>query len=72
MSSSLSPKDVTVTKYRPIVCSILFKRNSSLPIVYDKHSFTRTRNALVDLIMPIESLEHPPRDVYWKGKGLGL
>ena len=37
----------------------LFKSNSSLPVVDDKCSSTRARNALVSLIASIESLEQP-------------
>ena len=35
----------------------MFKSNSLLPVVDDKYSFTRARNALVSLITSIKSLE---------------
>ena len=57
MSSSLLPKDITVTRYRPIVHTPLFKRNSSLPAVDDKYSFTIVRNAVASLITSIEILK---------------
>ena len=56
MSSSLLPKDINVTRCRPIVHTNLFKSNSSLPVVDDKYSFTRARNASASLITSIESL----------------
>ena len=62
MSSSLSSKDDTVTKCRRFVRTKLRKSNVTLPIVDDKYSFTRARNALVVLITSIESLEPPS---YW-------
>ena len=62
MSSSLSSKDDTVTKCRRFVRTKLHQSNITLPIVDDKYSFTRTRNALVSLITLIESLE--PQS-YW-------
>ena len=42
MSSLLLPKDITVTRCRPIVHTNVFKSTSSLPTVDDKYSFTRT------------------------------
>ena len=71
MNSSLSSKDITVTKCPPVIHTNLFKRNISLPTVDDKYSFTRARNALALLITSIESLEPPS---YWynisdNGKG---
>ena len=51
MSSSLSSKDDTVTKYRRFVRTKLRQ--------VDKYSFTRARNALVSLITSIESSEPP-------------
>ena len=62
MSSSLSSKDDTVTKCRRFVRTKLRQSNITLPIVDDKYSFTRDRNALVALIMSIGSLESPS---YW-------
>ena len=62
MSSSLSSKDDTVTKCRRFVRTKLRQSNITLPIVDDKYSFTRARNALVSLITSIESLEPPS---YW-------
>ena len=59
MSSSLLPKDITETICRLIVRTHVFKSNSSLPVVGDKYSFTRARNALASLIVSIESLEPP-------------
>ena len=57
MNSSLSSKDISVTRYRPIICTSVCKSNSSLPVVNDKYSFTRTRNTFASLITSIESLE---------------
>ena len=62
MNSSFSSKDDTVTKCRRFVRTKLRQSNIPLPIVDDKYSFTRTRNALVSLITSIESLEPPS---YW-------
>ena len=59
MNSSLSFKDDTVTKCRRFVRTKLRQSNIPLPIVDDKYSFTRARNALVSLITSIESLEPP-------------
>ena len=57
MNSSLSSKEIILMKCSPIIRTHLFKRNFSLPTVDDKYSFTRVRNELALLIMPIESLE---------------
>ena len=62
MNSSLLSKDDTVTKCRRFVRTKLRQSNITLPIVDDKYSFTRTRNALVALITSIQSLEPPS---YW-------
>ena len=62
MNSSLLSKDVSVTKSPHFVDTNVFQSNISLPIVDDKYSFTRARNALVSLFTPIESLESPS---YW-------
>ena len=59
MNSSLSSKDITVTKCPTVIHRNLFKRNISLPTVYDEYSFTRARNALALLLTSIESLESP-------------
>ena len=59
MNSSLSSKDDTVTKCPYFVRTKLRQSNIPLPIVDDKHSFTRARNALVSLITSIETLEPP-------------
>ena len=59
MSSSLLLKDITVTRFRPIVRTMFFKSNISLSIVDDKYSFERVRNTLDSLIFSIESLEPP-------------
>ena len=59
ISSSFLPKDRSVTRYRPIVHTNLFKSNSSLPVMDDKYSFTRAHYALASLITSIESLEPP-------------
>ena len=59
MNNSLSSKDDTVTKCRRFVRTKLRQSNIPLPIVDDKYSFTRARNALVSLITSIESLELP-------------
>ena len=64
MNSSLSSKDITVTKHPPVIRTNLFKRNISLPTVNDKYSFTRARNVLASLITSIEILEPPS---YGKG-----
>ena len=53
MSSSLSYKDITVTKSPTGIRSNLFKRNISLSTVGDKYSYTRVRNALASLITSI-------------------
>ena len=71
MNSSLSSKDITVTKHPLVISTNLFKRNISLPTVNDKYSFTRARNVLASLITSIEILEPPS---YWynvsdNGKG---
>ena len=58
MNSSLSSKDITMTKCSPVIRTSLFKRNISLPIVDDKYSFTSARNVLALLVTSIESLEH--------------
>ena len=57
MNSSLSSKDDNVTKCRRFVRTKLRQSNIPLPIMDDKYSFTRARNALVSLITSIESLE---------------
>ena len=57
MNSSLSSKDITLTKCQPVIRINLFKRNISLDTVDDKYSFTRAHNALALLITPIERLE---------------
>ena len=62
MNSSLSSKDARVTRYPPFIRTNFLQRNKPLPPVDDKYSFTRARNALVLLIMSIESLEPPS---YW-------
>ena len=59
MNSLLSSKDDTVTKCRRFVRTKLRPSNIPLPIVDDKYSFTRARNALVPLITSIESVEPP-------------
>ena len=56
MSSSLLSKGDTVTKCRRFVRTKLRQSNVTLPIVDDKYSLTRARNALVELISSIESL----------------
>ena len=62
MISLLSFKDITVTKYPPVIRTNLVKTNNSLSAVDNKYSFTRARNALASLIMSIKSLEPPS---YW-------
>ena len=62
MNNSLSYQDDTVKKSPYFVRTKLRQSNITLPIVDDKYSFTRARNALVALITPIESLEPPS---YW-------
>ena len=71
MNSSLSSKDDTVTKSRRFVRTILRQGNIPLPIVDDKYFFTRARNALVSLIMSIESLEHPSHWYNISNNGIG-
>ena len=71
MNSSLSSKDIYVTRSWPIIRTNLFKSNSSLPVVDGEYSLRRTRHALASLITSIESLEPPS---YWynllnNGKG---
>ena len=62
MNNSISYQDGTVKKSPYFVRTKLCQSNITLPIVDDKYSFTRARNALVDLITSIESLEPPS---YW-------
>ena len=62
MISSLSSKDITVTKCPPVIHTHLFKSNSSRTTVDDKYSFTRARNALASPITSIKGLEPPS---YW-------
>ena len=62
MNSLLLSKNDTVTKCRRFVRTKLRQSNIILPIMDDKYSFTRSRNALVSLIVSIESLEPP---LYW-------
>ena len=62
MISSLSFKDINVTKCPPVIRTNLLKSNSSPLSVDDKYSFTRARNALVWLITSNKSLEPP---IYW-------
>ena len=59
MSSSLLPKDITVTRCRPIVRTNLFKYNISLPVVDDTYSFTWVSTTLSSLITSIKKLELP-------------
>ena len=51
-----------MTKCPYFVRAKLRQSNIPLPIVDDKYSFTRARNALIPLITSIESLEPPS---YW-------
>ena len=62
MISSLLSKDITVTKYPPVIRKNSFKSNSPLPVVDDRYSFTMVRNTLDSLITTIEILEPP---LYW-------
>ena len=62
MSSSLSSKDITVTKDPTGIRTYLFNMNSSLSTMNHKYSFTRARNVLASLITSIQRLEHP---LYW-------
>ena len=62
MSSSILPKDIIVTRCRLIVHTNGFMNNSSLPVVDNKYSFTRARNAVASLIKSIENLEPP---LFW-------
>ena len=62
MISSLSSKDITLTKCPPVIRTNLFKRNSSLSYGDDKDSYTRACNALASLITSIECLVSPS---YW-------
>ena len=57
MNNSLSSQDDTVKKSPYFVRTKLRQSNIPLPIVNDKYSFSRARNALVALISSIESLE---------------
>ena len=59
MNNLLSSQDDTVKKSPYFVRTKLRQSNIPLPIVDDKYSFTRARNALVALITSIESLEPP-------------
>ena len=71
MISSLSFKDMTVTKCPPFIRTNLSKSNNSLPAVDNKYSFTRAHNVLASLTTSITSLDFPS---YWytlsdNGKG---
>ena len=72
MNSSLLSKDVSVTKSPHFVDTNVFQSNISLPIVDDKYSFTRARNALVSILTWIESLD--PSSYWYKisEKGIGV
>ena len=56
---TLHSKDARVTKYRPITHSSLQDNSNSVPIVGDRYSGTRTRNAFASLIMTIEAFDPP-------------
>ena len=56
---SLYSKDDRVTKCRPITRTRLQDNSNSLPIVGDRYSTTRTRNAFASLIMSIETFDPP-------------
>ena len=49
-------------KCPPVMCTNLFKSNSSIHVVGDKYSFTRACNAMASLIASIKSLKPPS---YW-------
>ena len=59
ISSSLSSKDITMTKSSTVIRTIVFKRNSSLTTVGDKYSFARDLDTLASFITTIQSLEPP-------------
>ena len=71
MNSSLSSKDDTVTKCPRFVQTRLRQSNIPLPIVHDKYSFTKNRNALVSLITSINSLKLPSHWYTIYDKGIG-
>ena len=59
MTNSISYQDGTMKKSPYFVRTKLRQSDITLPIVDDKYYFTRARNALVDIITSIESLEPP-------------
>ena len=71
MNSLLLSKDDTLTKCPYFVRTKLRQSNIPLPVVDDKYSFTRDRNALVSLITSIESLEPPSHWYKISEKGIG-
>ena len=71
MNSSLSSQDDTVKKSPYFVRTKLRQSNIPLPIVYDKYSFTRARNALVERTTSIESLEPPSHWYNISENGIG-
>ena len=59
---SLYSKDIRVTKCQLITHTSLQENNNSLPIVGDRYSSTRTRDAFVSLIASIQAFGPPS---YW-------
>ena len=59
---SLYSKDARVTKCQPITRTSVQDNSNVLPIVGDRYSTTRTRNAFASLIMTIEAFDSPS---YW-------
>ena len=71
MNGSLSSKNDTMTKCPHFVRTKLRQSNITLPIVDDKYSFTRARNALVSLITSTEILEPPSYRYDISNNGIG-
>mgnify|MGYP005685002739 CR=1 FL=1 len=59
---SLHCNDARITKNRLVIHTSLQENNNSLPIVGDRYSSTRTRNAFASLIMSIQAFDPPS---YW-------
>ena len=59
---SLFSKDTRVTKCQTHIHQNLQDNTNSLPIVGDRYSSTRTRDAFASLIIPIQDFDPPS---YW-------
>ena len=58
----LFSKDARVTKFPTVTHTSLQEINNSLPIVGDRYTTTRTRDAVASLIMTIQAFDPPS---YW-------